>query len=36
MVVNKKDVIGRHVLFVYKLYECFFMPRLEAIGGASI
>jgi hypothetical protein len=33
---NQKDVIKGRVFFVYKLYECFFMPRMEATSGIGI
>jgi len=36
MVFNQKDVTRGGVLFVCKLYECSFMPRMEAIGGTNI
>jgi hypothetical protein len=33
---NQKDVIGGGVFFLCKLYESFFMPRMELTGGTGI
>jgi hypothetical protein len=33
---NQKDVTRKGVFLICKLYECFFMPIMEAIGGTNI
>jgi hypothetical protein len=32
---NQKDVKGGGGFFVCKLYECFFMPRMDRISGTN-